>query len=185
MGPAERDDVVLLPDGENAAMAVDDEVIQRMEVRDAQLMALSDVLDVKASIVLVIITFLATQNADFLLSPSFPAGMRPLPIFSGGALIVAAVLAILAVWPRDHEAEGAEGYPAWIAKLRLRYEGDVNLEQKVESAFRDGRLKRLAERIATNAAVVDSKSWLLDRAFIATSVAVTFTVGTVVALALP
>src|SRR5690348_4795153 len=66
---------------------------------------LGDTLDVKTSIALVLITFLATQSADFLRhNPPLSSFWHVVQVVSAAALIAAGVLAIAELKPRGYIA---------------------------------------------------------------------------------
>lgn len=80
-------------------------IIERLQQKDALLFHLSDTLDVKASIWLVVITFLATQTAGFLSDALLPGALRYAQIGSALSLAAAGALALVVLWPRNYYHE--------------------------------------------------------------------------------
>src|SRR5688572_28070342 len=134
------------------------DVLERLEAKDELLFDLSDTLDSKASIALVIVTFLATQSGVFLSNSGLNEQLRVLQIVAAFALAGAGGFAVAALWLRDHTTETAESLDEWLRQLRAHYSGATNAEDAVFIAFREGRIKRLKESIAANSEISRNKS---------------------------
>jgi hypothetical protein len=164
---------------------VNAELIERLEAKDAMLFGLSDTLDAKASIALVIITFLATQSGMFLATVGLPEQLRVLQIISAFALAIAGGVSVAALWPRDHEAETPEALDEWLDELRAFYSDSPDVETAVAVAFRDGRIKRLKESIAANGKIDRLKSRFVMTAYGFSVVALALNMTTLLGLAFP
>src|SRR5258706_14241270 len=134
------------------------EVLARLEARYQQLFTLSDTLDTKASIALVLITFLAQQTGTFLARPQLPLQLYVLQIAAAFALLFGGLTAFACLWPRDHETETAEQLDEWLQQLRAYYKDADNPAQAVDKAFQAGRIQRLKERISSTKKIDDDKS---------------------------
>jgi hypothetical protein len=144
----------------------DAEVMEHLRAKDQMLFGLSDILDAKAGIALVVITFLASQSSDLLTTDSpLPPVLWFFQMVSIGCLAAAGIAAVGSLWPRDHAVEKSEELEKWAGDLREYYKDDANPEVAVENAFRKGLVERLKERIATNAEIDATKADLLNRAY--------------------
>jgi len=144
---------------------ISDLVAQRLDVKDDQLLRMGDALDVKASIELIVITFLATQTADFLNNAQIVGLWAWLQLGSAVALIVAGVFALWELWPRDYEVEASESLEGWASELCDFYKREADAELKIAESLHMGRIKRVKERVAANNRVNDWKSRLLMWSF--------------------
>lgn len=160
------------------------EVLERLQAKDALLFGLSDTLDVKASIALVVITFLGTQSGVFLASQQqLPEVLRYAQLGSAVALAFAGCIALVALWPRDHDTETAEELDGWAQQLREHYKHSPDPEQAVAEAFRSGRIQRLKERINANAKVDRLKSGLVAWSYKLSAVGLVLNMVTLLGLA--
>lgn len=158
------------------------EVLERLRAKDALLFSLSDTLDVKASIALVLITFLATQSSGFLAS-ALPGRLAWVQLVSAVLLGAGAIFALASLWPRDHDTETAEALDEWTQQLREHFKGHPDPEAEVEAEFRSGMIKRLKERIATNARIDRTKSRFMEWSYKLSGVAMLLNMTTLIALA--
>jgi hypothetical protein len=138
-----------------------DLIIERLNAKDELTYQRGDTLDVKASIVLVVVTFLAGQSADLLAK----GNLTP---FGKAAQLVAAVFVALAgilvwgqLWPRQYEVEAAEKLPQWKAELEEFYEGFPDARARVSALLTAGIIERATERIYANDAINKTRSNLL------------------------
>jgi hypothetical protein len=144
-----------------------DTVFEFVKSQDDLEFALGDTLDIKTSIVLVLITFLATQSADFL------RGIPPLSTFwhytqivSTLSLIVAGGLALYELFPREYMARMSPGkFLGWMNELSEFYKDDADAESKIVGAINDAELKKAETRFARNSAINAQKSKLLEWSF--------------------
>jgi hypothetical protein len=150
-------------------------LIRRLDIIDDQAFKLGDTIDVKASIGLVVITFLATQSASFL-AVNEPG--RWLQMVSAFALSIAGVFALCELWPRTYAIEAAEAMDGWIKDLRDYYKDEKNADALIEAAMSDGHILRAKERIERNAAINKQKSMLLGWSFRFTALALVLNLST-------
>lgn len=138
--------------------------------RDAREFSLGDTLDVKASVILAVIVFLAAQSEHFF-QGNLNLCMRGLQYLSVLALVLGGIFAVIELIPRDYGAEGSpSSYDKWVSDLESYYAGKENADALVvEQAIR-GRLTRATERIEANIAVNKGKSTFLSLCFICTTV---------------
>jgi hypothetical protein len=130
--------------------------------------SLGDVLDAKASIGLVIVTFLAIQTADFL-KVSGPGD--ELQFWSAVALAVAGALALAELWPRNYQTETPESLTGWLQELRDYYQNDAEAEKRVTAAFTAGLRDRTVERLDANSRLNRRKSTYMTWCYRFTTVA--------------
>lgn len=133
--------------------------------RDEHEFSLCDSLDVKASIILVILVFLAAQSDEF-----FRAGVagcaRVLQYISVGALILGGIGAVIELWPRDYGTEGSpQKYENWLTELDQHYAKSDNPDKLVLEQVVIGRAKRAKERAEVNIATNKRKTKFLYASF--------------------
>lgn len=153
------------------------EVIKRLDLKDDQTFKAGDAIDVKASIGLVVITFLATQTGVFLTTAG--PGQR-LQLWAAVSLAVAGALALLELWPRDYLVETTEGLEGWLSELRDYYRNETDREARVAAAMTAGQIKRTRQRIENNGQINDRKSRYLIWSFRFTAVALTLNLITLI-----
>ena len=133
--------------------------------RDTQEFSLGDTLDIKTSILLVGLTFLASQSIEFWRYPLDPSGKitQYISIF---ALMAGGITAVIELWPRDYGVEGdPEKYDLWVKQLGNHYAGQADAEGKIYSEVLAGRAARAKERIHENMKTNKRKADLLVMAF--------------------
>jgi len=159
------------------------EILERLQAKDALLFGLSDTLDVKASLALVMITFLATQTGAWLSMDGLPIWFHSAQVLAAFVLAAAGIVALVSLWPRNHALEPAEAFEAWVQELRAFYRDAPHPEEAVAQEFRRGRILRLTERIEAHEQLDREKSRLVGLAYVLTGVAVILNLGTVMGLA--
>jgi hypothetical protein len=128
---------------------------------------LGDTLDIKMSIVLVLIVFLAEQSSKFL-EISMPLHWHNIQRGAVGVLIVAGILSLWELFPRTYKTRmGHDEFLAWVQQLREFYEheGVVNPEAKIAEFIRIKDAQRTRERIAANKGLNARKSTALSWSF--------------------
>lgn len=95
--------------------------------------SLGDTLDVKASILLVVVTFLATQSSEFLNRATILAAhWRYAQMFSIGFLIAAGFLALLELRLRKYPARmEPKKFLGWLAEVRDFYATEADPEARI------------------------------------------------------
>jgi hypothetical protein len=136
--------------------------------------AVGDTLDVKSSIILVVITLLGTVSGGIVATANLPATIKLVQSAAVLALVVAGVLTLIALWPREFSIPPRpERHWDYLNGLEQYYAGEPHAEQRVVADF-DAELERLArERIICNNQLASKKTKLNSGAFYATAVAVT------------
>lgn len=146
--------------------------------RDAREFAMGDTLDVKTSVILAVIVFLAAQSADFFKETLTPC-MRVLQFLSVFGLVVAGIFAVLELLPRDYGTEGSPlSYQEWVGELKAFYAGQQNADVLVAEHVIKGRSQRTTERIEANIAINKRKSNFLSLSFIFTAISLAANLAT-------
>jgi hypothetical protein len=128
--------------------------------------AFCDTLDVKTSIVVAIIVFLASQSDRFLRAN---AGRLVLDLqyISVVSLILSGIAAIVALWPRNYENEASPSeYSGWFDDLTAFYANTENPEAAILDQINEGRAMRAAERAEKLIVLNKTKSTLMFVAFV-------------------
>jgi hypothetical protein len=137
--------------------------------RDACELSLGDVLDVKVSILLVAITFLAGLSGGILISVKLPLVLKVGQIISLAALSVAGTLALFELRPRNYDfPDLPKFWDAWIKSLEKHYAGKEGKADLIYRTYVGGFIKRAEERIEKNHAINLTKSRLMTYCFWAT-----------------
>jgi hypothetical protein len=139
----------------------DDLLIERLTNRESQLSQQSDTLDVKASILLVVVTFLAGQSADLL--SKHPHGWIHWEQMTSIVLqVIAGVLLALQLRIRTYSAETSEKYPQWRDELSQHYRGsETSILDQMKRVIIEAYTTRLSEANRYN----DRKASLVNKTF--------------------
>jgi hypothetical protein len=148
--------------------------------RDDREFSLGDTLDVKTSVILAVIVFLAAQTDAF-----FQSGLIGWPRYfqycSVVALILGGIFAVLELRPRNYQQEDSPvKYDEWIEKLRLHYAKTENMDAEIFEQAVLGRIQRARERAEQNIIVNQRKSDLLHWAFWCTVISLAANLATLV-----
>jgi hypothetical protein len=132
---------------------------ERTRERDRFELDLGDTFDVKASIVLLILTFLGTISATMLTADKLPAAAKLAQIPVIAATVISGIFCVACLWPKDYLFDDLpEAYSNWLAAL-----GESDSEQL------DGVTRLSLElangRITHNHSLNRTKTWLLNGAF--------------------
>jgi hypothetical protein len=158
-------------------------VVEAVLERDRALFTMGDTLDVKASIVLVLITFLATLTSDILHDHALSAPLRLAQVLSAMLLAAGAICSVASLWPKDFQVETGEGFAEWLQDLRTHYASEPEPDLSVSAAIADGRIARAHERIVHNRALTEWKSQLVFWAFAITATAMVLNLVTLITIA--
>ena len=121
----------------------------------------AEAIDVKASIVLVLLVFLADGFSGHKSASSIWEAIRA---FGGLSLVAAAVLCIVSLWPRTYRTEDTiEANEQWISDLEEYYAG--NEQQHLEEEMANENYAARKEWVAQNAANNRLKMQLLSASF--------------------
>jgi hypothetical protein len=141
-------------------------IIERLNAKDELTYQRGDTLDVKASIVLVVVTFLAGQSADLLARGNLTSFGKVAQMVAAVSVALAGIFVWAQLWPRGYEVEAAEKLPQWKAELEEFYEDDPDASAKVSSVLTAGIVERATERIYANDAINKTRSDLLLGSYI-------------------
>ncbi len=164
-GQAESEDQ--MPDGagdEGTAL-----LVERLNAKDELTYQRGDTLDVKASIVLVVVTFLAGESAELLAKGDLTCLGKVTQIIAATSLALAGILVWGQLWPREYEVEAAEKLPEWRAELEDFYQDDPDASAKVLTLLTKGIIDRTTERIYANDAINRARSSLLLWSYVFTT----------------
>jgi hypothetical protein len=159
-------------------------ISEHLKDQDEREFALGDTLDIKTSIALVIITFLATQSAEFLkgtLSPAWHTIQR----LSVGCIVIAGVLALLELIPRGYRLRMTpDKFLEWIKQTREFYAAQGASDPDSSTAERISAVETMKskDRFTVNSAINDTKASLMAWSFYFTMTAVGLNLATLVKL---
>jgi len=136
-------------------------IIERLNAKDELTYQRGDALDVKVSIVLLVVTFLAGQSIDLFAKGNLTCLGKAAQIVAAVSLALAGILVWGQLWPREYEVEAAEKLPEWRAQLEEFYRGDPDASAKVLTVLTKGIMDRTTERIHANDAMNRARSSLL------------------------
>jgi len=150
---------------------------------------LGDVLDVKASILLVAVVFLVDVSKRLIENPSEASG-HPLidasiQVASLFLLAVSVVLIVLELWPRRYSLPpDVTDEDAWIANVQTEAAKEEKSQQSAIEHIVGKKLQSALQRCQENKTLNSRKSSLLRWAFWVTAPVVLIDLGTLVLLAL-
>jgi hypothetical protein len=165
IGQAESEDQ--MPDGtrdEGTAL-----IVERLNAKDELTYQVGDALDVKVSIVLVVVTFLAGQSIDLLAKGNLTCLGKVTQIIAAISLALAGILVWGQLWPREYKVEAAEKLLEWRAQLEEFYRGDPDASAKVLTLLTKGIIDRTTERIYANNAINKTRSSLMFWSYVLTT----------------
>lgn len=145
---------------------------------------LGDTLDIKTSIALVVILFLAGQSAWFL-SLSMPRHWHIAQIVSVICISISGVLAVVELLPRKYTVRmSPPEFLCWVEKLRdfYREEGVQSPETSVVEFVRKKEMEKIKARFAKNSSINARKSKLVDWSFRSMLAAIAINLGNLIAL---
>jgi hypothetical protein len=132
---------------------------ERTRERDRFELELGDTFDVKASIVLLILTFLGTISATMLTADKLTAApkLAQIPVIT--LTVISGIFCVACLWPKDYLFDDLpETYANWLADLgesdAEKLEGLTTLTQELSNG-----------RITHNHALNKTKAWSLNGAF--------------------
>ncbi len=133
---------------------------------------LGDVLDVKASIILVVISFLGAISGQVLLISDLHHFIKGVQVVAVLSLAVGLVLTVWSLWPRVFDAprDTAE-WLAYLQELEKHFADKADAAELVAKDFFQDMAQRRQERITKNRTLTTAKSNLNDWAIRATVVA--------------
>ncbi len=155
--------------------------LEEINAKEDLSLRLGDALDVKASIGLALILFLATQSA-YLLDKGLPRFGVTMQILSILCVVAAALFSLLELWPRVYVLPEPESpiVSQRIEELTNHYSAYPDLEENVAKALMSDSIQWASNRIADNQKKNRNKSALLEWSFWFTGAAVVINLLTVV-----
>lgn len=133
---------------------------------------LGDVLDVKASIIFVVISFLGAISGQVLLTPDLPYLIKGIQIIAVLALAAGVFATVWSLWPRIFDVPpDTAAWLAYLEELERYFAGKDNASELLLKEFNKGVSDRRQESIAKNRALTKVKADLNEWAFRGTVVA--------------
>jgi hypothetical protein len=144
-----------------------------------------DAYDVKASIWLVIIIFLGTQTG-YLIGQAMPACLRWGQFVSASLLIVAGIVTLVELYPRDYKRYSPSNgvIQKWLTELRVQHKEEDNVEGFISDKITIRKLAWLKEMISVNKSFNEKKARLIVLAFWTTATAATINIITIAVIRL-
>jgi hypothetical protein len=132
---------------------------ERTRERDRFELELGDAFDVKASIVLLILTFLGTISATMLTADRLPAAPKLAQIPVIALVVISGMFCVACLWPKDYLFDDLpEAYANW--------QGDLGESDSERLEAVTALTMELANgRITHNHALNKTKAWSLNGAF--------------------
>jgi hypothetical protein len=134
--------------------------------------ALGDTLDIKTSIALVVITFLATQSASFL-ALNMPRHWHNIQVLSVICLCLAGLLAVVELVPRVYKVGlKPSEFATWVKGVQAFYNADAaHSEQRTLDFIRRKQIEQLERRFEHNSKLNARKSLAVTGSFYLTILA--------------
>jgi hypothetical protein len=164
-------------------MHVDEILLTELKSKEDLVIRLGDAIDAKINIGLVLVVFLATQTAYFL-EKSMPG--RSLQIIAVYMLALAAVCALIGLWPRKFLLPYPESNLSdRIKELAEHYESYPDAEENVTREITKNDIQWTLTRISDNQKKNTSKGQWLSFSFWLTASALLLNLACVILLILP
>lgn len=168
-----------------ANIPMTERLLAEINAKEDLSLRLGDALDVKASIGLALILFLATQTAYFL-DKSLPKIGSWMQYGSIVCVVIAASFALRGLWPRNYTLPEPEFIPERIGQLNQHFQtfsqDYPDVVGNVEKALLNDEIAWATKRIADN----QKKNWIksnsLNRSFWFTVPAIVLNIGTLLTL---
>jgi hypothetical protein len=153
--------------------------------RDRLEFSLGDTLDVKAGIVLAVITVLGTLSGTILNTASIPKWEQLVQLTSIGFLAVACFCAVSAVIPRKYiMSPTPQDLQSWQGSLRKHYAENPDTSVQVDCLVEENIIALAAARIETNHAINSKKSHWIEIAIWPVLVSLVLDIGTLATVGL-
>ncbi|MHB1794647.1 MAG: hypothetical protein ACYCPO_06735 [Acidobacteriaceae bacterium] len=154
-------------------------ILEHLQSQDDLEFELGDTFDIKTSIALVIIIFLATQSGGFL-SSKMPLHWHNIQIASVACVVIAGFLAMFALWPRNYKLKlEPKGFLGWVKEVKEFYGDD---KAAVVEFLRSTQIEKIQKRFARNSSINARKSRFMELAFYFTMAALVLNIATLLAL---
>lgn len=121
---------------------------------------LGDVLDVKASIILVVITFLGALSGQVLVLKDLPLTIKLMQVIAVLLLTASLSVTICSLWPREFDAPPKpEEWLDYLEQLTKHFEDEqTDSSDLILEEFEKAKARRTLERIAKNRGITNTKS---------------------------
>lgn len=157
-------------------------ISEHVKAQDQLEFELGDTIDIKTSIVLVIIIFLATQIGGFFASSSMPLHWRILQIISAVSLTAAGMSCLFELWPKNYKARtDSADFVEWVERTAKYYRA-ASLDSKVAEEIRTKEFEKAKDRVANNSFVNAFKLKAMHWAFRFTALSLFLNLTTLLAL---
>ena len=159
-------------------------ILENLKAQNDLEYQLGDTLDMKTSIALVVIIFLAAQSGSFLAS-SMPLHWHNIQLASVLCVIVAGVLAVWELIPRTYKVGLAPTeFIEWVQGVKAFYNtaGVADPEAKSVEFIHRKATEQLLTRFAWNRRINAMKSWVVTFVFILTLASLILTLATLAGL---
>jgi hypothetical protein len=160
---------------------VNGRLLEALNAKDDLVFKLGDTLDVKSSIVMVVITFVGTETAYFF-TKDLSGTTHVFQCISVFFLVLATVFSIAGLWPRDYWMMKPEDLSiGYAATLRDHYsQNGEAAEQSILDNLISAETDWAIARIKDNGKINKQKAQWLNVAFGSTALAILFNVLTLV-----
>lgn len=159
-------------------------ILGNLQVRNALEYELGDTLDIKTSIALVVIIFLATQSGGYL-AVQMPRHWHNVQVASVLCLIAAGILAVYELFPRTYKVGWVpEKFITWVTDVRAAgiADGDPDPEGRGVEFIRTKTVEQLRSRFRHNRSINAKKSWAVEWTFYLTMVVLILNLATLAAM---
>jgi hypothetical protein len=160
-------------------------VMEFMRSQDESEFELGDTLDVKSSIALIVIIFLAGQSAEFLQkSPPLSPFWHIVQVVSVVATVIAGVLCLIELRPRKYKAPMPPGdFLGWANDIERFYtEKAADPQGSALEYMSQTEREKIKTRFSINSEINREKANLIEWAFYFTAGALLLNLATLVAL---
>jgi hypothetical protein len=140
-------------------MEIDDLIIERLSLKESQLMQQADAIDVKASIMLGALVFLG-GHSTYILSRPVPVWLLMLQVVSIGLQVAAAGYTAWILQVRDYPCEDILALISWKQQLSGYHDAP-----QVTENFKRALTTRASERIAAIKSMNESKADAFTKVF--------------------
>ena len=121
--------------------------------RDRMEFSAGDTLDVKAGLLLAILTFLAIQASDLLKDPICHTG-KVIGNIAIAAMIAGGILAICQLFPRNYCVRSSpKKYAAWLTDVEKHFHSQPSHTHKANDYVSDTEISQAIERVEENSVI--------------------------------
>lgn len=148
---------------------------------DEAIVKLGDALDVKASIVLILVTLLGAISGPILVLAGLPQQVKIAQCVAVAALTLAVYFSLVVLWPSDFSMPpDTDSWEQFIWETGAEQQNNA---QAIATELRASRIRLAKKRIASNQKITVRKARFNQYAFYATAAAIVLDVATLIWLA--